>query len=203
MNRLITSAALAAALVVGTAGTAFATPKEDPCPGEHVAVYNQGNNINHHFICGPIKGETGDTGATGQTGAQGATGETGAVGPEGAAGAPGADGKDGQDGKSGVDGVDGEDGAAGTGGDDGTDGLNGSNGKDADASELANLRAVVTELNNRLFLLENTTPVATVDHVDPKPVGELPKTGSNTPLILLGALALLSIGAVLRFVARR
>lgn len=97
---------LAAVVVVPlltAAPAAAASPKPDPCQGNHVPVYNNGTNENHHYVCGPLKGEPGN---------------------------PGADGKDGKDGKDGVDGKDGTIGIPGLSGvgKNGVDGINGKNG---------------------------------------------------------------------------
>ena len=223
MNRFLKIAALSATLVVGTAGAAFATKAPDPCPDQHVAIYAESNKpVEGQFICGPVKGDKGDTGDTGATGPQGPVGATGATGEQGPAGdtgpsgPAGADGKDGatgpagQDGVNGQDGKNGNDGATGPAGVDGAVGATGAAGTPADSTEIANLRAVVTELNNRLFILEHAAPADTTTTTAPAAPaqapaapGTLPHTGSNATLYLLGAgIMCLLIGGALRFARR-
>lgn len=232
MRKLILALVATAAVIV-PASAAQATPKyQDPCPGKHVQVYNDAGGNNYppvgghghnndqggHFVCGPIKGDTGATGPQGPVGPTGPQGEAGAPGAAGSNGTNGVDGKDGTSGAEGAsglngkDGVDGKDGASGVHGSDGDtivgpQGAQGPAGAPADASEIANLRSVVTELNNRLFILEHTVPAETLPPTTTttqKPVtGELPKTGSNTPFVLAAAFIMLAAGTAFRLLARR
>lgn len=229
MNRLTKILLLAGTVVLGTAGTASATQNHvDPCPGLHVQVYNAESFVLlPHFVCGPIKGDTGPAGPKGDKGDTGATGETGSQGPQGS---PGENGSAGQDGKDGIDGANGSDGLNGTDGKDGSNGQNGASGNDgaagaagsngavggtgaagtpADQSQIDNLRAVVTELNNRLFLLEHAVPAPDVDVTlpptttttgsSPATGGTLPHTGSTGTLyLLLAGGAFLGLGVCLR-----
>lgn len=122
----------------------------------------------------------------------------------------GTDGEDGTDGTDGTDGSNGTDGLNGVDGKDGRDGVNGSNGKDADVRRVEQLERIVTELNNRLFLLEHAVPAPVTSVTPPatvpvsQPVGELPHTGSNATMILLGlGLGALVLGGAARRFARR
>lgn len=115
-RKILTTGLMSAGMIAVMAVPAFAnhdTPHfPDPCPGNHVQVYNDAGDHNFpevggQFVCGPLKGDKGDTGETGATGPKGDTGEQGIQGEKGDTGAAGADGINGVDGKDGVDGVDG------------------------------------------------------------------------------------------------
>lgn len=128
-------AAIAAAFTFA-GPSAYATQKGDPCSGQHVPVYNQGDNINHHYVCGApgTQGPKGDPGkdstVPGPAGAQGPAGPKGDNGADSTV--PGPAGKDGQDGQDGVDsvvpgpqGIPGTPGTPGAKGDPGRDGEDG------------------------------------------------------------------------------
>jgi LPXTG-motif cell wall-anchored protein len=173
MKRILVLATLTLGVFALTPMTAHANQghKPDPCPGEHVQVYNDahGNNypeVGGHFVCGPISGPAGTPGENGTDGAncydyaiQSEGLPNGNVEPiqgggvaEGndAGGTPNADPRSLVEqycvGAAGAPGVQGEPGAAGV----GVAGPAGSSG------DTAQLHALITELNNRLFILENT-----------------------------------------------
>jgi LPXTG-motif cell wall-anchored protein len=203
-------------------------------------VYNDAGDHNFplvggHFICGPTQGEKGDTGAPGadgHDGAPGADGHDGAPGADGVncydnlksdedvqltaddcIGATGPAGADGSDGSNGSDGTNGSSGLNGTDGVAGLNGTNGSAGVDVTSqSDVDNLRSVVTELNNRLFVLEHAVPAApgdtatttTTTQSEPLPGGDLPHTGAGETFALLGAGAgLIGLGLGFRSLRRR
>ncbi len=151
------------------------------------------------------KGDTGEKGDRGFRGFRGKTGLPGLAGPTGPAGEVGPAGPEGPTGPAGPAGKDGASGSDGASGRDGVDGRNGTDGMSADQSEIANLRAVVTELNNRLFILEHTdAPVAAPEApATPVVTGELPRTGNSTAAVLGIAGSLFFLGAAFRFLARR
>lgn len=108
--------------------------------------------------------------------------------------------KDGKDGTNGVDGKDGLNGKDGTNGKNGKDGLNGKDGVSVNLGEIDRLNAIVTELNNRLFILESrpqlitsiSPPAPSIPVAQPASSGELPHTGSTTlPLIGIAFLLIL------------
>lgn len=117
-------------------------------------------------------------------------------------GTDGQDGTNGTDGKDGTNGVDGKDGANGL---NGKDGVNGTNGKDADMSRVEQLERIVTELNNRLFILEHAAPAEAPVAATPEAArshGELPHTGSSTmPILFIGGMLTL-LGFALRRAVR-
>lgn len=220
MNRIAKISLVAGAIVLGTAGPASAheTPKPDfvqhVCTqeGHLVTLVFSGNDhdglnymtaIGNQYVdlnstCSNI-GPKGDTGAAGADGKDGAQGEKGDTGEQGA---PGADGKDGVDGKDGTS-VAGQDGAPGL---DGVNGVDGKDGKDA-----ADLSAAVTELNNRLFIVEHTVPGTTTTTAPAAPpvaeapatTGTLPHTGAATDALLVVAFLFLGFGLLFRFLAKR
>lgn len=136
--------AIALVSPIAMAASASATQNHtDPCPGQHVQVYNENSFVEiAHFVCGapgtkgdPGKdgvdgkdgkdgaaGPKGDVGATGPTGSngvgtpglQGPAGPAGPAGEAGLPGSPGADGKAGVDGSAGVAGPTGPRGADGS-----------------------------------------------------------------------------------------
>lgn len=119
------------------AGTAHATNKPDPCPGQHLPVYSTGNQDTKNFVCGPLEGKPGKDGKDGDKGDKGETGADGPAGPKGPAGdagpagkdgAPGADGAEGPAGPAGKDGLPGAPGDPGPQGPQGPAGLAGTNG---------------------------------------------------------------------------
>lgn len=134
LNKKFVAASLLAApvLAVAAPGTAWATNKPDPCPGQHVQVYNKNSNTEvAHYVCGPITGATGATGATGpkgDTGATGPKGESGSAGAPGPVGNTGATGPSGDTGPAGPAGPMGPTGAAGTNGETGATGATGATG---------------------------------------------------------------------------
>lgn len=230
MRKILLTAVAAAALSPSFAAPAFATNDTptypDPCPGMHVQVYNDAGGSNYppvgghghnndqggHFVCGPVKGDKGDTGATGPQGPAGPTGAPGAPGAPGVAGPAGSagpQGEAGEQGEAGVAGPQGEAGPAGPVGPAGAAGLAGLNGIDAQ-NDVAELQKLVTELNNRLFLIEHAP-----DHLDLPPTtstttgkrvagDQLAHTGSNGTLaLILGGILFLGLGAGLRFATRR
>lgn len=126
-------AALAAAFTFA-GPSAFATVHTDPCPGQHVQVYVEGQyNANSHFVCGTPgtqgkDGTDGKDGATGSAGPAGPKGDTGPAGADGAAGTPGTPGLPGTPGPAGPSGADGDDGDTGPAG---GIGLTGPKGEDS------------------------------------------------------------------------
>lgn len=211
VRRFLITAGIAVGLLGGFATPASATfnhPRfPDPCPGLHVQVYNDAGHHNYpevggHFVCGPIQGEPGPAGADGADGKNGIAGEQGPAGPKGDKGDAGETGPVGPKGPEGQNGPAGPQGPSGDAGPTGQDGAPGLNGVDADPS-------ILTELNNRLFILEHTGPdVEIADEPTPvaTPTGELPRTGAGTTLVWL-SLALVATGALLlglrRAVAKR
>lgn len=131
-------------------------------------------------------------------------GPTGPAGKDGVDGQPGAVGPQGPEGPAGPAGPQGPGGAGGLAGQDGASGLN---GDDADNS-------LVTELNNRLFILEHAEPdtqvageTVTKPEAPAAPISELPKTGSGTTPLVFLSLVLVAAGGLLfglrRAVAKR
>lgn len=117
-KRSIAAALLAApVLAVVAPSAAMATNKPDPCPGQHIQVYNENSNTKvAHYVCGPLAGKDGKDGkdgATGPKGDTGAQGATGATGPAGPAGPIGPQGPQGETGAAGSDGATGPAGPAG------------------------------------------------------------------------------------------
>ncbi len=162
--------------------SAFATDHPDPCPSQHVPVYNNGNNLNQHYICGPVKGEKGDPGEPGKDG----SGLPGLQGLPGADGLPGAPGPKGEQGLPGIgkDGVDGSVGPVGPKGEAGKDSVvPGPRGRVGPAGEDGKAGKIIVQKSD-----------GTKETVD-----SLPQTGgdgnsSTIPLALIGA-GLLGTGA--------
>lgn len=152
-------------------------------------------------------GPQGPPGEDGTDGADGEDGEDGADGPAGPQGPAGENGTSGGDGSDGIDGTDGEDGSGADGidgvdGVDGVDGLDGVDGEDVDPATVDELYALITELNNRLFILEHTDgdSVTTTTTAPAAPVdGALPKTGSGLAWMAGLGLLVLAVGLSLRF----
>lgn len=157
---------------------------------------NIGSGDSSSFRCFVVYGTQGPAGPKGDKGDAGETGAMGPQGPEGPAGPAGEQGPVGDTGPAGQDGTPGLNGA------DGFDGTDGVDGADADES-------ILTELNNRLFILEHAVPdteVAgeVVEQPVDAPTGELPRTGSNgTWTLLIIAAGLFAGGSVLRFAVKR
>lgn len=227
MNRISKTVLIAGAIVLGTAGPAFATHDTphfpDPCPGLHVQVYNDAGDHNFpevggHFICGPVKGDKGDTGETGpagpagekgdkgDTGDTGATGETGSTGPQGDVGPAGPAGDTGPSGADGVDGKDGATGPAGLNGVDGAQGEKGDTGLTGNPGYSVCPDGSVVGMGvipNCASIITDLPPTSTTVPQTPATTGTLPHTGSNATLFLAGAgLLLLLLGGALRFARR-
>jgi hypothetical protein len=120
MRKKLLALLVGASIVLG-GSVALATQEDDPCPGKHIIVYNDGNGQGQgndtvtplpHFVCASdFEGEQGPEGPAGPRGPRGADG---AVGPQGPAGPPG----DGGEGSIGATGPAGPPGPAGQDGDD-------------------------------------------------------------------------------------
>lgn len=151
MTKILKASVISAVMFgapLATAAAASAT-HTDPCPGQHIQVYNESSNTEvAHFVCGTAgkdgkdgadgakgatgpagpKGEKGDAGATGPAGSVGATGSAGVAGPAGSKGETGATGNAGAPGMPGAPGLIGLPGATGAPGVDGKDGAKGDKG---------------------------------------------------------------------------
>lgn len=213
--RKIILALLATTAVIVPASAASATPEHEDkkvyvchwANGNPHVIHISVNGLNGHFeddgvtpkdVPGHAKDYVIGAELTAADSFKCAGGENGEDGEDGEDGTDGKDGKDGEDGKSG------NDGAVGPAGPVGPVGPQGPAGTPADAARIEALERLVTELNNRLFILEHTAPEVPATPATPAPVtGELPKTGSNTPLILTVAFLLLAAGTAFRLLARR
>lgn len=192
IRKLIAAAALAFPFSILAVGPAAATQNhEDPCPGQHVQVYNENSFVEiPHFVCasdlrGP-KGETGEQGPKGEPGKDGkdgANGETGPVGlagdvgPTGADGAAGPAGQEGAQGNPGTPGLDGATGAAGPAGDAGAAGPRGEAGPAGDSG------AVGPKGKAGVSKTIIVNPDGTTQTIE-----ELPATGGDETTLKLAAL---------------
>lgn len=222
LNRKI-AVTIAAGLIAGPlvlASPASATGKEDrdPCPGQHIPVYNNGNQPNGMYICSTVKGEKGDPGedgkrgpqgdpgkdgvdgapglpgANGLDGAQGPQGEKGDTGEQGPQGEPGADGEQGLPGLPGVNGLDGEQGPAGPAGADGVDGLRGPAGEDG----------VVGEIGDAVSIPKGEVGEGGAEWYGPEASDKLPDTGAgDVMLLVLAAVGTVGLGGIAYSIGRR
>lgn len=128
-----------------------------------------------------ITGPAGPKGDKGDTGAQGSIGPVGPAGPAGVDGRPGVDGNDGAEGPAGPSGVAGADGASGP---------VGPKGEQGDPGLVGPVGPVGRDGENVAAPIVTTT---TTSPAAPLPVAELPHTGSNGTLALLGG-ALVATG---------
>lgn len=191
--------AMAAAVVAGPvvlASPAMATQNHtDPCPGQHITVYNSNSNVVlPHFVCGTA-GPQGPAGPTGATGADSSVpGPKGDTGPAGPKGEPGADstvaGPAGPAGATGPAGASlkGDKGDTGAAGAQGTQGLKGdkgdagTNGKDASCLVGLDLQAVASGSSSEGSLAVGAAlDVAGLDTPDPcrGPAGSPGAAGSD------------------------
>lgn len=201
IRKFAAALALALPFTILAIGPASATQNhEDPCPGQHVTVYNENSNVVlPHFVCagdlqGP-KGDKGEQGPKGEPGKDGKDGAPGATGPAGDAGAPGVAGPQGPVGPAGADGLAGASGPAGPKGDAGAPGVAGPAGSTGDRgvagpAGAAGARGPVGPRG------VSKTVIVQPDGTS-ETVADLPKTGAShaaTGLELVAALALVLIG---------
>lgn len=197
-------AAMVSPLLLASGAQAVVTPV-DPCPGEHITVWNTaGPNFSDEdgrFVCegdiDGVEGPQGETGPAGPAGPAGSPGDQGPIGPQGpeglpgvvgqgAPGEPGEPGAQGAAGAAGVAGLNGADGAAGAAGAAGAEGIAGADGQDGEDGR--NGKNGVT----KTVIVHPDGTVEEVAGVD------LPKTGGNKDellWLLAAGSALTTVGA--------
>ena len=195
LTKLLSVAGITGGVILAAAAPAFAHNDNhpDPCPGQHVSIYDSSNQaVEGQFICGPMQGLAGPAGPQGPKGDTGATGPAGIngvglPGPQGLPGTPGVAGAPGPQGNPGYsvcpDGT-----FLGLGVKDCTGHLApaGPAGPQGPAGPAGAVVAAATQTATTT----TTAPAAAL------PGGDLPHTGTNTtlPLTLLGV-GLLILGA--------
>ena len=179
---------------------------DNPAPGHELDLYF-GTNLSNdeEDSCSGAQGPAGKDGKDGKDGKNGINCYDGLdiLNPS-VEDCRGKDGVDGTDGKDGVDGKDGN-GVPGPQGPAGPVGPAGKDGASVDTSRIEQLERIVTELNNRLFILEHAAPAEAPVAATPEaaqPHGELPHTGSTTmPILFIGGMLTL-LGFALRRAVR-